>query len=130
MKSANGAPGHSHASADPSAAIVFTLLWNALSDLLGTAAAAILLRRAAQRAARRNPELDELAIVRENLEYRYSLPSAWREETTVKPRGLLHLVGELMPLLVDLTGPVAARHLAGIRELREWGIVTPWEEGS
>jgi hypothetical protein len=129
VKSANGAPWHSRASVEPSAASVFTLLWDALADLLGTAAAAILLRRAAQRAAPRNPELNELVIVRDNLDYRYTLPSAWREGTAVKPRGLLHLIGELMPLLVDLTGPVAARHLVQIPELREWGIVTSPEEG-
>jgi hypothetical protein len=38
--------------------------WDALAELLGTAATATLLKRAAWRAAARSPELAELAIQR------------------------------------------------------------------
>jgi hypothetical protein len=62
-----------------SAAALFTLLWEELADVLGTAATAVLVRRAARRAAHRRPELAELAISRENLEYRFILPRAWTE---------------------------------------------------
>ena len=130
MTSANGTPRRNHSSTELSAAALFTLLWNALADLLGTAASAVLLRRATQRAARRHPELAELIIVRQSLEYRYTLPSTWDEATGGTQCALHHLVGELVPLLNDLTGPVAVQHLAQIRELQEWGIVAPQEEGS
>jgi hypothetical protein len=79
---------------------------------------------------RRHPELAELIIVRQSLEYRYTLPSTWDEATGGTQCALHHLVGELVPLLNDLTGPVAVQHLAQIRELQEWGIVAPQEEGS
>ncbi len=125
VTSANGTPRRNHSSTELSAAAVFTLLWNALADLLGTAAAAMLMRRAASR----HPELAELTIVRQGLEYRYTLPSTWTEGTGGTQCALHQLVGELLPLLEDLTGPVAVRHLARIRELQEWGIVAPREEG-
>jgi hypothetical protein len=117
-----------HTAASPSASALFTLLWDALSDLLGTAATAALVRRAAQRANRLNPELAEVYVVREGLEYRYSVPGAWHVPSGVGDRALRQLVAELMPVLAQLTGPVAARHLAQVRELRETGIVPAQEE--
>jgi hypothetical protein len=108
-----------------SGAGLFTLLWESLADILGTAATAALLRRAARRAVPRSPELAELAIARDNLEYRYTLPPAWndREEGTL--RALRVLVDELRPLLVEMTGQVVVRHLERIPELRERGILSP-----
>jgi hypothetical protein len=118
-----------------SAAALFTLLWDGLADVLGTAATAVLVRRAARRAAPRSPELADLAISRENLEYRFTLPRAWTDRAnaaaaaaTADAHALRELVGELQPLLVELTGPVVVRRLAQIPELRERGIV-PTDEG-
>ena len=111
-----------------SSAALFTIVWDALADLLGTATAATLLRRAARRAAPRNPELTELIIVRENLEYRYTLPFAWNDWTGGTQRSLQQLVAELMPLLVELTGSIVVRHLAQIPELTERGLVSPEKE--
>ncbi len=113
---------------EASSAALFAALWDSLANLLGTAAAATLLRRAARRAVPRDPELAELAISRESLEYRYTLPSTWNDRTGGTQRALHHLVGELLPLLAELTGPVAVRHLAQIPELRERGIIPPQED--
>jgi hypothetical protein len=127
-RSENGAPSGRHAGVELTAAALFKLLWDALADLLGTAATATLVRRATRRAAPHDPELAGLAIVRESLEYRYALPSTWHDGTAVAHRALHHLVEELLPLLVELTGPVVVRHLAQIPELRERGILPPQEE--
>lgn len=116
------------ASAELSVAALFTLLWEALVDVLGTAATATLLRRAARRAAPRYPELTELAIAREKLEYRYTLPPAWAGGAEGTPLALSELVAELRPLLVELTGPVVVRRLERIPELRERGVISPQEE--
>ncbi len=116
------------ADAELSVAALFTLLWEALADVLGTAATAMLLRRAARRAAPRCPELSELAILREKLEYRYTLPPAWAAGTDGTPLALRELVAELRPLLVELTGPVVVRRLERIPELRERGVISPQEE--
>jgi hypothetical protein len=116
-----------HGSAELSSAALFVLLWNGLADLLGTAATATLLRRAAKRAAAREPALAELTIVRESLEYRYTLPSTWKDGRGAEGP-MRALVRELLPLLVELTGPIVVRHLAQIPELREGGIVSPPEE--
>ena len=116
------------AGAGPTSAALFTLLWNALADLLGTAATATILRRAARRATARSPELAEVTIVRESSEYRYTLPSAWSEGAGDADRALRLLIAELVPLLVELTGPVAVRHLARNPELRERGFIPPQEE--
>jgi hypothetical protein len=120
-----------------SAAALFTLLWEGLADVLGTAATAVLVRRAARRAAPRSPELAELAISRENLEYRFTLPRAWTERAdaataaaAADAHALRELVGELRPLLVELTGPVVVRRLAQIPELRERGIIPSDQEPS
>jgi hypothetical protein len=116
------------ACAELSSSGLFTLLWESLADVLGTAATATLLRRAARRAAPRSPELTELAIVRDNLEYTYTLPSAWKEREEGTLLALRELVGELRPLLVEMTGQVVVRHLEKIPELRERGILSPQGE--
>ena len=127
-----GSPGPSGAAAGAglSIAALFTLLWDALADVVGTAATATLLRRAARRAAPRCPELAELAISREKLEYRYTLPPAWAGGAEGTPLALRELVAELRPLLVELTGPVVIRRLERIPELRKRGIISPQEEQS
>jgi len=114
------------AGAELSVAELFTLLWDALADILGTAATATLLRRAARGATLRCAELDELAIARENLEYRYTVPPGW--ENGGPPIALRELVTELRPLLVELTGPIVLRRLEAIPELRQRGIISPQEE--
>src|SRR4051812_46222513 len=89
--------------AELSARDLFAILWLGLASILGTAAAATLLRRAAQRAATAWPELAELSITRESLEYRYVVPAAWNKPTAVPPQALYELTRELWTFLVDLT---------------------------
>jgi hypothetical protein len=114
-----------------SPAALFTQVWGALVDLLGSAATAALLRRAARRAVARAPELGELIIVRVDLDYHYTLPRAWADAAAGEAQhGLRHLMAELVPLLVELTGPVVLCHLAQIPELRERGVVPAREERS
>lgn len=110
-----------------SAADLFALLWKGLADILGTAAAATLLRRATQRALPRAPELAALSITRQSLEYRYTLPSSWTSPVSDPSGALPALAAELWPLLVDLTGSVVTQRLAQIPELRALGVV-PREE--
>ena len=109
-------------------ATLFTILWDGLADLLGTAATATLLRRAAKRAAIRSPELAGLAIERSGLAYRYSCPPAWNEPSSGVPPALRDLVGELRPLLIEMTGQVVIHHLEKILELRERGLFGLQEE--
>jgi hypothetical protein len=112
---------------DVSAGDLFTILWEALADVLGTAAAATLLHRAAKRALPRWPELKDLAFTRDSLEHRYTVPLAWKEPTSGPPKALCALVQELWVLLVDLTGLVVVDRLAQIPELRERNVVPPSE---
>jgi hypothetical protein len=119
-------PGGDAAAAELSAATRFTMLWEALADVLGTAATATVLRRAARRAAPRCPELAELAIQRANLEYLYTVPSAWKDPAEGTPPALRELVAELRPILIELTGQVVMRHLEQSPELRE--LLTPQEK--
>lgn len=107
-------------------AALFTLVWEALADVLGTAATATLLRRAAQRALPRSTELAELSITRKDLEYQYMVPAAW-ENGDGTPRALRELMTELAPLLIELTGPIVFRRLERIPELRRRGIVSTEE---
>lgn len=93
-------------------AALFAILWDTLADVLGTSATAALLRRAARGATGRCPELAALGIVREELEYRYTVPAA------VTTTALRELVVELRPLLVEMTGPIVIGHLDRVPELR------------
>ena len=115
---------------DLSAAALFAIVWNALAEVLGTAAVAAIVRRAAGHAAARSPELVDLVIVREDLEYRYTLPDAWSQDTQRAPIALRVLVAEIGRLLVELTGTVVIRRMEQIPELRARGLVWRDEEAN
>lgn len=125
-----GYAGGSGAGADLPPGALFTVLWEALADILGTAAAATLVRRAARRAVARWPELAALSITRESLEYRYTVPPPWKDPAPGPPLALCDLACELWALLVELTGPVVVNRLAQIPELRDRGIVPRRAGGS
>jgi ADP-ribose pyrophosphatase YjhB (NUDIX family) len=108
---------------------LFDLLWGTLADVLGTAATAILLRRAAKRATSRAPELDGLLIQRDTLGYTYTVPGGWQEPGTGPPEAALcELVGELRLLLVELTGTVVVQRLERVPALRTLGLTVQEEE--
>ncbi len=121
--------GQTSARVQLSWADLFKLLWDSLADVLGTAATAALLRRAARRAEPRFPELAELTIVRENDDYSYTLPSVWQAPEDGPLLALSGLVDELRPLLVEMTGQVVIRHLEAVPELREHGIISSPRRG-
>ena len=106
-----------------SSSALFTIHWNALADMLGTAAAATLLLRAAQRASTRFPELADFGITRQNLDYRYTLPATWKGPGAGPSESLRELSRELSLLLRDLTGNVVIDRLGQIPELRETGVL-------
>jgi hypothetical protein len=113
------------ASAAMRGAALFKLIWDSVADVLGTTAAATLLRRAAQRAMPRSPELGEFAIVRTDAGYTYTLPRALVGKLEHTPVALRELVVELRPLLAELTGQVVVRRIEQIPGLQERGILSP-----
>jgi hypothetical protein len=125
-----GAGNGTAASAELLTGDLFGVLWRALADILGTAATATLLRRAARGAAPRWPELLDLAITRESFEYRYRVPASWNHATPNSSEALRDLVSELWSLLVDLTGSVVVSRLAQIPELVDRGVIPPRAEQS
>lgn len=94
----------------------FELLRRALEEIIGAAATATLVRRAARRGARRSPELTELSIERRGVELRYTLPASWARECADPLESLRDLVHELSPLLIELTGMVVIRRLGVVAE--------------
>jgi len=98
---------------------LFSRLWVALADLLGTATTATLLTRAARRAQARSPELRALTILRVDRDYTYVVPPSFHRGVGPTP-ALLELAVELRPLLTEATGQVAQRHLEAVPELRGW----------
>lgn len=129
-------PAHIHwsrrsagdADAELTGAALFSLIWETLADLIGTAATAVLLRRAARRALNASPELAELEISVRELEYRYTVPPAWTEGVET-PSALRDLVAELLPLLLELTGRIAIRRLERIPALQGRGLLPPGSLG-
>jgi hypothetical protein len=118
------------------AAALFAIVWDALAEVLGTAAAAAIVRRAAGRAAPERPELVDVVIRREKLQYRYTLPHAWSHpagsaapEERV-PIAFRALVAEIGRLLVELTGTVFVGRLEQIPELRAHGLLWREEEAN
>ena len=106
-----------------SAAELFDLLWDSLADVLGTAATAIILRRAIQQAALRAASAERVVIVRNGLEYEYRVPEAWKESGNGAAIDALRgVAAALRVLLVELTGPVVVNVLGRLGPLRKWGI--------
>jgi hypothetical protein len=121
----SGRSGADDAGAELRGAALFKLIWDTVSDVLGTTAAATLLRRAALRAMSRSAELGELAVLRTDAGYTYTLPRGLVGKVEHTPVPLRELVAELRPLLVELTGQVVVRRLDQIPGLQERGIVSP-----
>jgi len=110
-----------------SGAALFAILWAELVDLVGTAATAVLMRRALRRAlvhSIHSRELRQLSIGRFDEEFRYVLPPSFNQAMGPPP-ALRHLADELRPLLEELTGEVAFRHLERVPELRLWMDASP-----
>lgn len=99
----------------------FGILWRELGDVMGSAAAATLVRRAAKSAAPRAPELEQLTILREKFDYRYVVPTAW-STTRGDMTALRELSTDLRVVLVELTGPIVVKRLAGNDDLARWGL--------
>ncbi|MBI2392017.1 MAG: hypothetical protein HYV09_20665 [Deltaproteobacteria bacterium] len=97
------------------AAQLFALLWTELVDVLGTAAAATLVRRAAKRGCTRLPELADLRVVRQGWEYHYTLPAGWERSAAAEiPEFAELLSAELAPLLREFTGDIVLKRLARV----------------
>jgi hypothetical protein len=106
-----------------SAAELFDLLWGNLAEVLGTAAAATLLRRAVKRITARDSGSETIAVDRHDLEYRYRVPDAWQQPHDAKAIDAFRaLVDEIRVLLAELTGPVVLRRLDRVPAFRERGI--------
>lgn len=114
-----------HAPIRASAAQTFALLWDALHDVLGSAATAALMRRAAKHAVARAPELDAFDVQRVRFDYRYLVPPSWAECPAPGSPALDALMQELRPLLVELTGPVLLERLHDIPQLQSSGHFSP-----
>ena len=106
-----------------SAAELFELLWESLADVLGTAAAATLLRRAIKRAAPRSSSAESVVVTRHGPDYEYRLPETWRQPGNEEALNTLRgMAVELRVLLIELTGPVVVRRLARLDSFRKLGI--------
>jgi hypothetical protein len=106
-----------------SAAELFELLWESLADVLGTAAAATLLRRAIKRAASHVSSGELVNVIRNGPDYEYRLPETWRQPGNEEALSALRaVVAELRLLLIELTGPVVVRRLARMAPFRKLGI--------
>ena len=80
--------------------------------MLGTAATATLIRRAAERASSEVPNLRNLEISRENLVRYYKVPENWRTPGDPEAvREVQTLLTALRPLLTRLTGQVVLRRI-------------------
>jgi hypothetical protein len=123
--------GGGSSSADDTAelrgAALFKLIWDAVADVLGNTATATLLRRAAKRATLRSPELGEFTVLATDAGYTYALPRVLVGRVEHTPVALRELVGELRPLLLELTGQIVVRRIEQIPELQERGVFSPAE---
>lgn len=100
-------------------------VWTSLAEVVGTAAAAVLLRRAVKRAAAVHPALHELAI--EFGEFRYGLrpPESWHappDSATVEA------VNGLIAALCEIVEPLSGDIL--IRRVDRVALLGPYREQS
>ncbi len=111
MSTADGPPHSVTRWAELTVAERFAALWDALADVLGTAATATLLRRAMKEAAGR-AALQGLTIERDGFSYGYAVPECWQEAHGGQPlEALTAVIDVLRPLLVGLTGSVVVGRL-------------------
>ena len=112
-------PGQTGAAAE-----LFQRLWDEVTDLVGTAATAALLRRALKRASVKHAELAGVVLRREGLTYAWVLPAAWHDPARRDAVELLKQLvrDDLHPLFRELTGLVIQRRLAQSSELVEAGL--------
>jgi hypothetical protein len=101
------------------AADLFGLLWTTLSELVGSAATATLLRRSVKGVTSRRIELEGFLIRRVGLEYRYVLPPGWTDFSEATLETLRAVIAELCPILTEMTGPVALLHLRNVPAFRD-----------
>jgi hypothetical protein len=102
---------------------LFTLVWQGLVEILGTAATATLIRRAAARAAATTPDLPSVVVNRNTVTYGYEVPAIWRRPDDARAlHSLQTLLEELGLLLRELTGSVVIRRLERIAPLRDAGL--------
>jgi len=107
---------------------VFVLLWDTLSNILGTAATATLMARAVKRASPSTPALADLFITTKNFTYEYRLPDSWRVPESAAATGAFdRLLEELAPLLTALTGHVVLRQLARLDAFASKGLLVEQE---
>jgi len=104
------------------AAALFKLVWETMTDVLGSAATATLMRRSVRRAAERRRDLEGLVVSREGFDYAYKVPDQWQDARQEPVDALRELATELSPLLVELTGPVIVRRLRAIPDLQRCEI--------
>jgi len=105
------------------AASAFAVLWTELVSVLGTAAAATLLRRAAKRACLRSADLIELRVERKGWEYQYALPADWSQRSPEESPGFMDLVrSELVPLLREFTGQIVLGRLGRVPGFEQLGF--------
>lgn len=116
-------------SKDQTTASLFAALWNALTDLMGSSATAILVRRAVKHAASKQPQLGVLVIHRPVFEYEYVVPEQWRDVNHGRAE-LSELVRALVPLLTQLTGGIALQRLRSVPELVHAGLLSDETPGS
>lgn len=101
-----------------SPADIFVLLWNTLSNILGTTATATLIARALKGALPSTPALAEVSIATRRFTYHYQLPHSWRAPDNADAMAAVNrLLEELVPLLTALTGQVVVRQLARLEPL-------------
>ena len=116
----------SAAASECSAAQLFGMVWNTLSDVVGSTATATLINRSVKRSGIRRSNITQLVIARSGFEYTYTVPASWLHGGTEPLADLHQLALELSPLLFDLTGPVIIRRLKAVPELAKCGL--PFEE--
>jgi hypothetical protein len=94
-----------------STANLFRVLRQGLEGVLGSAATATILRRAAKRAKASAPQLDGIdgfEVVRQGFDYKYELPPSWyTPDSDVALGAFNYLISEhVRPIVVELTGVV------------------------
>jgi hypothetical protein len=102
------------------AADLFDLIWNGLVEVLGTAAAAVLVRRAAKHVASCTPDLPTIIVNRKAVTYEYEVPAVWRRPGDPRASASLQALAEALGVLLEeLTGVVVIRRLERIDALRD-----------
>lgn len=96
-------------------------LWTAVAEVIGSAATAVLIRRAIKRAARQYPSLDDLTVELQEFLYQLRIPEHWDAPPDAETAEAIRaLIAAFTEIARQLSGEILIRHISRLAVLEPY----------